>query len=87
MTLASQGQITQQELDAAYRNVGVDPTHVPQINDQMILSTYRGRYPDSGPAQQESMRSALKTLGEFRGSRELLDVAQDSRLRLCPRSQ
>lgn len=79
MTLASQGDITQGDLEQAYRTIGIDPSHIGQINDQMILSTYRGRYPDSGTAQKEQMRLALKSLGDYRGSKELQDVAQDSK--------
>ena len=78
MTLASQGDVTQQELQQAYQTIGVDPQHWFQLTDAIIMSTYRGRYPDSGPAQKEEMRKALLTIGHVRGSNDLLDSARDS---------
>lgn len=80
-TLQSQGFATMDELEAAYQALGVDPRHIPQINDQMILSSYHGRYPDSGPTQQVEMRKAMQLLATYRGSKDLQDIVKDSRSR------
>lgn len=80
MTLASRGEVTQDELDNAYRTIGIEPVHANLLNDQMLVSSYKGRYPDSGTFQKEQMRKALLALGQYRGSSAILDLAQDSML-------
>lgn len=82
MTLASRGEVTQDELDSACRTIGIEPVHAHLLNDQMLVSAYKGRYPDSGTFQKEEMRKALQLLGNYRGSSVLLDLAQDSMLTL-----
>ena len=74
-----------QEINQAYKALGIDPDMQKTIEDEQIIGIYRSRWSDSSATGQADLKAALKTLGHARGSRPILDTAADSKCRLFDR--
>lgn len=68
MTLASEGEVTPQELLEAYHALGIDLRHAKALNDHHIVSAYHARLPDAGLSEQKRMREALQQIAGHRKS-------------------
>lgn len=67
-----------QEINQAYKALGIDPDVQHTIDDEQIIGIYKSRWSDSSATGQADLKTALKTLGHARGSRSILDTAADS---------
>ena len=77
MTLASEGHISRNDVNNAYRCFGVDPAHGPHLSDDHIVNLFQSRLPDVGSIQEGEMRQALRTLGQARQSGLIQSAASD----------
>ena len=68
-----------QEINQAYKALGIDPDVQKTIDDEQIIGIYKSRWSDSSATGQADLKTALKTLGDARGSRSILDTAADSK--------
>jgi ubiquitin carboxyl-terminal hydrolase 25/28 len=71
-----------QEINQAYKALGIDPDVQKTIDDEQIIGIYKSRWSDSSATGQADLKIALKTLGHARGSRHILDTAADSKCSL-----
>jgi ubiquitin carboxyl-terminal hydrolase 25/28 len=68
-----------QDINQAYKALGIDPDLQNTIDDEQIIGVYKSRWSDSSTTGQTDLKTALKTLGHARGSRSILDTAADSK--------
>jgi len=66
--LESEGQLSANDIDAAYRHLGVDPSHANVLADEHIISQYQSRLLDVSVEEQGRLKESLKTLGTARQS-------------------
>lgn len=67
-----------QDINQAYKALGIDPETQKTVDDEQIIGVYKSRWSDSSAAGQADLKIALKTLGQARSSRYILDTAADS---------
>lgn len=71
-----------QDIDQAYKALGIDPDRQKTVGDEEIIGIYRSRWSSSGPTGRSDLKVALRTLGNARSSRPMLDAAADSKYSL-----
>jgi ubiquitin carboxyl-terminal hydrolase 25/28 len=71
-----------QDIDQAYKALGIDPEVQKTIDDDQIIGIYKSRWSDSSATGQADLKIALKTLGHARSSGSILDTAADSKCSL-----
>lgn len=76
--LASRGIPNKQNLETAWRAIGIDPAHGPALTDEIIINQFRSRLADVSPAQREDQRRHLKTIGIARESELIEREANES---------
>jgi ubiquitin carboxyl-terminal hydrolase 25/28 len=76
--LESQGLFTRQDVNLAYRTVGIDPSHASSLSDEIIANQFKSRLSDIGPRQVDEARSALRIIGVVRDSEIIKRAASNS---------
>ncbi|TIA31590.1 cysteine proteinase [Aureobasidium pullulans] len=66
------------DIDQAYKALGIDPDRQKTVGDEEIIGIYRSRWSSSGPTGRSDLKVALRTLGNARSSRPMLDAAADT---------
>ncbi|CAD0082360.1 unnamed protein product, partial [Aureobasidium vineae] len=77
-TLASENVLSKKDIIQAYKALGIDPDVQNTIDDEQIIGIYKSRWSDSSATGQADLKIALKTLGNARSSRSILDTAADT---------
>lgn len=77
--LESEGEVTQEDINGAFNELGIDPDHATSLNEEHILSKYQSLLPSVGPQRKENLRKALKIIGQYTGNAKIKAAAQDSR--------
>lgn len=72
---ASDEKLSYRDIRAAYKELGLDAR--AQLEDDIILGTFRSRISDA-PKQEAEMRRALKVIGQDRGSQAIQSVASQT---------
>ena len=72
---ASDEKLSYRDIRAAYKELGLDAQ--AQLEDDIILGTFRSRIADA-PKQEAEMRRALKVIGQDRGSQAIQSVASQT---------
>lgn len=68
-----------QDINQAYKALGIDPEMQKTVNDEQLIGIYKSRWSDSSATGQADLKTALRTLGQARNSRDILDAAADSK--------
>ncbi|KAG9658654.1 cysteine proteinase, partial [Aureobasidium melanogenum] len=76
--LASQNVLSRKDIVQAYKTLGINPDFQENVDDQEIIGLYKSRWSDSSTAGQSDLKIALKTVGQARNSRYILDTAADT---------
>ncbi|KAG9845755.1 cysteine proteinase, partial [Aureobasidium melanogenum] len=76
--LASQNVLSRKDIIQAYKTLGINPDFQENVDDQEIIGLYKSRWSDSSTAGQSDLKIALKTVGQARNSRYILDTAADT---------
>ncbi|THW59191.1 cysteine proteinase [Aureobasidium pullulans] len=76
--LASQNVLSKKDIDQAYKALGIDPDRQKTVGDEEIIGIYKSRWSSSGPTGRSDLKVALRTLGNARSSRPMLDAAADT---------
>ncbi|KAF2764303.1 cysteine proteinase [Teratosphaeria nubilosa] len=77
--LEPQSVISSRDIRAAYRALGINSTaEGDKADDERLINLFQVRLQDCGPSQKEELRQALYKLGSARGSRMLVNIAQQS---------
>lgn len=82
MMLASQGHISRNDVEHAYKCLGLNPSDGAHLSDEYIVNIFQSRLPDVGSNQEGEMRLALRTLGQARQSEYIRQAATDCMLEL-----
>ncbi|KAG9858946.1 cysteine proteinase, partial [Aureobasidium melanogenum] len=77
-TLASQNTLSRKDINQAYKALGIEPRFQENVDDEEIIGLYKSRWSDSSTAGQSDLKIALKTVGQARNSRYILDTAADT---------
>ena len=77
MMLASEGHISRNDVENAYRCLGVDPAQGVHLSDEYVVNLFQSRLPDVGSSQEGEMRLALRMLGQARQSEYIRQAATD----------
>ncbi|KAH0078819.1 cysteine proteinase, partial [Aureobasidium melanogenum] len=77
-TLASQNTLSRKDINQAYKALGIEPRFHENVDDEEIIGLYKSRWSDSSTAGQSDLKIALKTVGQARNSRYILDTAADT---------
>ncbi|CAD0085713.1 unnamed protein product [Aureobasidium mustum] len=67
-----------QDINQAYKALGIDPEMQKTVDDEQLIGIYKSRWSDSSATGQVDLKTALKTLGQARNSRYILDTAADT---------
>lgn len=77
--LASQGLFSRSDVEAAYRYIGVEPSHAVALSDEIIVSSFSSRLSDTAPALQTELREKLRLIGQARNSELIRQAAADGK--------
>ena len=76
---ASTGKVSMGDIIDAYKSFGLD-MDAPHLDDNHIIGNFRSRIIDA-PKQESELRRALKIIGQHRQSANIVQVAEDSKIK------
>lgn len=80
VTLASEGEVTHQELEHAYFTLGMNPIQARNLDDEHLLSSYHAQLFNAGPQHKLQLRSSLKIVASHRQSNLLRNAAEERKI-------